>query len=168
MLRLPGACCVHRRHPFEVHHADLPIATMEVTDGAEKGRGGLRLWRDPANSGKLEITFFGVQSTPGPASIPVNADAPLTCLSMTWRSSTLLTIAQMLDIGSARSNFGPPSDWLTLAFERFGSNGAYRPSLPERPKAKPRRVALSLRSDADYLQLAALGLRDPQRHDVSR
>ncbi len=164
--------------PFELRHADLLIATMEAIDDAEKGRGGPKLaefekairflWSDSANSGKPEMTFFGVQSTPGPASIPVNGDAPLTWLSMTWRSSTLLTIAQMLDIGSARSDFGPPSDWLTLAFERFGSSGAYRRSLPERPTAKPRRVALSLRSDADYLQLAALGLRDPQRHDVSR
>lgn len=159
--------------PFELRHANPLIATMEAIDDAEKGRGGpdiaelekaiCFLWSDSTNSGQPEITFFDVQSTPGQASIPVNAAAPLTCLSMTWRSNTLLTIAQMLDIGSAQSDFGPPSDWLTLAYQRFGSKVADEPRLPERPKAKPRRVALSLRPNADYLRLAVETMKDPLR-----
>ncbi len=162
--------------PCELRHANLLIATMEAIDDAEKGRGGPDLaefekaiqflWSDSTNSGKPEITFFNVQSTPGPASIPVNAAAPLTCLSMTWRSNTLLTIAQMLDIGSAQSDLGPPSDWLTLAYQRFRSKVADEPSLPERPKAKPHRVALSLRPNADYLRLAVETMKDPLRREL--
>lgn len=49
--------------------------------------------------------------------------------------NTLLTIAQMLDIGSAQSDFGPPSDWLTLAYQRFESRVIDDPSLLERLKA---------------------------------
>lgn len=163
--------------PFELRHADLLISTMEAIDDAEKGRGGpdlaefekaIRfLWSDSANSGKPEITVFNVQRTPGPASIPVNAAAPLTCLSMTWRSNTLLTIAQMLNISSAQSVFGLPSDWLTLAYQRFESRVTADPSLPERPEAKPRRVALCLRPNADYLRLAAETMKDTLRRELA-
>jgi hypothetical protein len=41
-----------------------------------------------------------------------------------WRSATHLTIAQMLDVGSARSDFGLPSEWLTFAFQQFENNVA--------------------------------------------
>jgi hypothetical protein len=72
----------------------------------------------------------------------------------------------MLDIGSAQSDFGSPSDWLTLAYQRFASKVADDPSLPERHKAKPRRVALSLRPNADYLRLAVEAMTDPLRREL--
>jgi len=64
----------------------------------------------------------------------------MTDLSVTWRCSTLLTIAQMLDIGSARSDFCPPGEWLTFAFQQFGNMVVSDPRPPERPKTKQRRV----------------------------
>ncbi|WP_283196463.1 hypothetical protein [Rhizobium sp. AN80A] len=127
---------------FELRYAGLLIATMEAIDDAEKGRGETKLadirkairflWSGSVNHGRPEITFFGVQDIKGPASIPVNVDAPLTCLSMTWRSSTLLTMAQMLDISSAQSEFGPPSDCLTFAFQQFEKNITSSQSLTTR------------------------------------
>lgn len=45
---------------FEVRCTDLLIGTMEATDDAEKGWGGLTPWGDSENSGKPEVTFFHV------------------------------------------------------------------------------------------------------------
>ncbi len=161
----------------ELHHADVLISTMEAINDAEKERGGPKLaqidkairflWSASPNSGKPEITFFDVERTYGSAFMPANPDAPMTCLSMTWRSATLLTIAQMLDIGSARADFGPPSEWLSSAFRRFGSSAAYNPGVPERPKVKTRRMALQLRPDADYLRLATETMKDPLRRQLA-
>ncbi|MDQ0562215.1 hypothetical protein QO004_004020 [Rhizobium mesoamericanum] len=93
--------------------------------------------------------------------MPVSEDAPMTALSVTWRCSTLLTIAQMLDIGSARSDFGPPGKSLICAFEKFGCRDA-----PDR-KAEPLKKPPPRRSDADYLRLATAAIRDPRWNKLS-
>lgn len=126
------------------------------------------LWSGSVNGEEPEITFFGVQSIPRPASIPVNVDAPLTCLSMTWRSSTLLTMAQMLDIGSAQSEFGPPSDWLTFAFQQFEKSITSSQFPPTRPSTgKKRRIDLPLRSNGEYFRAVAAVTKDPRWHAIS-
>lgn len=157
--------------PSELRHAELLIATMEAVDDAEEGRGKTTLarfkeairflWTASPNTGRPEIALFGVECPFGRASIPVTEDAPMTGLSVTWRCSTLLTIAQMLDIGSARSDFGPPGEWLILAFEKFGNRDAPDRIPPERPRPEPRKMQLPLRADADYLRLAAGTMKDP-------
>ncbi|WP_395774374.1 TniQ family protein [Agrobacterium pusense] len=163
--------------PFELRHAELLIAMMEAVNAAEEGRGETTfatfekatrfLWSASANTGRPEIALFGVDRPFGRAPIPVTPDAPMARLSVTWRCSTLLTIAQMLDIGSARSDFGPPGEWLTFAFQQFGNRVASDPCLPDRPKAKSRRVELAIRSDADYLRLASAAVKDPRRNNLS-
>lgn len=161
----------------ELRHAGLLIATMEAVSDAEKGRGATTLatfekatrflWSACANTGRPEINLFGVDRPFGQTSMPLNPDAPMSGLSVTWRSSTLLTIAQMLDIGSARSDFGPPGEWLTFAFQQFGNRVVPDRRPPERPKAKQRRVELAIRSDAEYIRLAIAAVEDQRRHNLS-
>lgn len=182
LVELICSCCltaVSRAPPApsEMRHAELLIAMMEAVNAPKEGRGETTLatleeatrflWSASANTGRPEITLFGVDRPFGRASIPVNPDVPMTGLSVTWRSSTFLTIAQMLDIGGARSDFGPPGEWLTFAFQQFGNKVASDPCPPERRMAKPRRVGLAIRSDAEYLRLATATVKDPRWHNLS-
>ncbi|WP_376907853.1 hypothetical protein G6L89_024515 (plasmid) [Agrobacterium fabrum] len=161
--------------PSELRHADLLIATMEVVNITEKTEGlkpaqidkAIRfLWSASQGCGKPEITFFDVERTYGSALMPPNPDAPMTCLSTTWRAATLLTIAQILDIGSARAYFGPPGEWLTFAFQQFGSRPASGRNSPELPAEKPRKIEMPLRSEAEYLRLANATMEDPRWHGL--
>lgn len=161
----------------EVRHADLLTATMKAVNDADEGRGETALaefeqairflWSASANTRRPEITLFGIEQPFGRASIPVNANAPMTGLSVTWRCSTLLTIAQMLGIGSARSDFGEPDEWLISAFKKFRSTPAPDRTSAERQKAVPRKKELLLRADAEYLRLATATMKDPQWRDFS-
>lgn len=158
--------------PYERRHAELLIATMEAINDAVEGRGQTTLarfeeairflWTASANTGRPEIDLFGVECPFGRTSIPVTGDAPMTGLSVTWRCSTLLTIAQMLDIGNARSDLGSPSEWLIWAFKRFGARDDPARIQPERPKAERRKKQPPRRSDAEYLRLATTAMKDPR------
>lgn len=163
--------------PSERRHAELLIATMKAINDAEEGRGQTTLarfkeairflWTASANAGRPEIDLFGVECPFGRTSIPVTEDAPMTGLSVTWRCSTLLTIAQMLDIGNARSDLGPPEEWLIWAFKRFGDRDAPDRILPQRPTAERREKQPPRRSDADHLRLATAAMKDPRWNKLS-
>jgi hypothetical protein len=150
---------------------------MEAINDAEEGRGQMTLarfeeairflWTASANTGRPEIDLFGVECPFGRTSIPVSENAPMAGLSVTWRCSTLLTIAQMFDIGNARSDLGPPDEWLIWAFKRFGSRSAPNLIPPERRKAEPREKQPPHRSDADYLRLATAAMKDPRWNKLS-
>ncbi|SCY85110.1 TniQ family protein [Rhizobium sp. NFACC06-2] len=162
--------------PSELRHADLLIATMEVINITERGALKLSqideairfLWSPSQGCRRSEITFFDAEHTYGSALMPANPDAPMTCLSTTWRAATLLAIAQILDIGSARAYFGPPGEWMTFAFQQFGSRPASGRNSPELPAAKPRKIEIPLRSDAEYLRLATATIKDPRWHGLLR
>ena len=163
--------------PPERRHAELLIATMKAINDAEEGRGQTTLaklkeairflWTASPNTLRPEIDLFGVECPFGRTSIPVTEDAPMTALSVTWRCSTLLTIAQMLDIGNARSDLGPPDQWLIWAFTRFGGRNDPDRIPPECPKAERREKQPPRRSDADYLRLAITAIKDPRWNKLS-
>ncbi|RSB75793.1 hypothetical protein EFD55_18390 [Rhizobium pisi] len=145
------------------------IATMEAIVDAEEGRGAIDLaevekaicflWSDCANRGKPEITFLSFQLPHGPTPVLMNREVPLTGLSLIWRSATLFALAQLFDIGSARSDLGPPAEWLTFGYRRPGGKVVSIQRLPTRVETKTRNRELSPRSDQDYLRLASKALK---------
>ncbi|TQN54809.1 hypothetical protein FLX27_30765 [Agrobacterium tumefaciens] len=160
----------------EVRNIDLLIATMDAIDDAEKGRGELKLtdvrkatrflWHISPDSENPNITLFGVERPFGRAPTPVNREAPMAELSLTWRSTTLLTIAQMLDVGGARLSFGAPDGWLTLSFQRFESSlSSCRPANPT--PTRQMLMKFPQRSDSDYVRLAAATMKDPRLQRIS-
>lgn len=161
----------------EVRHADLLIATMEAVNDAKTGTGEANLdeinkairflWTVSPNGTRPEISFFNVEHTFGRAFLPVGPHGPMVCLSITWRAATLLTIAQMLDIGSARCAFGPPIGGLAFAFHQFERGSAPEERTCRQSKQKTIKIGLSLRSDDMYLRLATRAIDGPQRQTIA-
>lgn len=80
----------------------------------------------------------------------VDRDAPLATLPLGWRMMTLVAIAQLLDLGGARRDFGPPLVSLERLVEWTGlSTPARAPPAPQPPSDR-----IVTRSVAEYRTMA--------------
>jgi hypothetical protein len=84
-----------------------------------------------------------------------------------YKSDYAFQIVQMLNIGNARSDLGPPNEWLIWAFKSFASRDAPDRTPPERPKAERSQKQPPRRSDADYLRLATAAIKYPRWNKLS-
>jgi len=92
----------------------------------------------------------------------VDRNAPLATLPLGWRMMTLIAIAQLLDLGGARCEFGPPPVSLKRLVEWTGrSTPARAPPTPQSPSDR-----IVTRSVTDYRAMAETILASDEWRNV--
>lgn len=92
----------------------------------------------------------------------VDRDAPLATLPLGWRMMTLIAIAQLLDLGEARREFGPPLVSLERLVQWTGmSTPARSPPAPQPPSDR-----VATRSVAEYRAMAEAILASDEWRNV--
>ncbi|RUX15552.1 hypothetical protein EOA23_33395, partial [Mesorhizobium sp. M2A.F.Ca.ET.042.01.1.1] len=147
------------------------IVTAVVAGDAGRGpspeeimRAAKLLWTPSQADDKPFIAWSGLGLPKGGHGMPAQRTAPLATAALTWRITTLIAIAQLLDLAGARRRFGPPPPFVFQAFAAEPEN-ASQPTLgsavrQSKETGKPA-TRLELRSNAEYRSLAEAILASP-------
>jgi hypothetical protein len=131
----------------------------------EIARAAQLLWTPSQADNKPFIARSGLSLPTGWHGMPAQRTNPLATASLAWRITTLIGIAQLLDLVDARQRFGPPPTFLRQAFVAGPEKGT--PPASSSAAAPFNGTAnletkIKLRSDAEYHALAEKILTGPE------
>ncbi len=155
---------------FLVALADAVTAVVDGEAGDNRPqedimRAARLLWTASQADNKPFIAWSGLGLPTGWHGMPAERAAPLATASLAWRITTLIGVAQLLDLADARQRFGPPSTFLQQAFvagPEKGSRPASSSAVPPFNETAKPATKIKLRSDAEYRVMAESILANPE------